>query len=106
MGWWQQRTPSERRMLLLCLVVVVIGGWMLMTPTEGSTKKLLTTAEASQKYEKAFAEKNRKEAEIERLSPEITRLTYKEAPEQIIPRVIKDLQETARGSGIHIREIK
>jgi hypothetical protein len=45
-------------------------------------------------------------AEMDRLQPEIDRLTYKEAPEQIIPKVIRSLQETAKQAGIHIREVK
>jgi hypothetical protein len=105
-GFWQQRKTSEKWLLGICLLVMIVCIPMLLLPSSTSNKKLLPAREARQKYLKAVSDKNLRDAEIDRMKPEIDKLTYQEAPEELIPRVIRTLQTTAGKSGIHIREIK
>ena len=105
-GWWDKRTSGEKILIPLCVVAIIGGGLIMLMPSGPPNKKLLSAADASQKYEDAAKEMKAKQTEIARLKPEIDELTFKDSPEQVIPRVIKTLQTTAGDSGIHIREIK
>jgi hypothetical protein len=104
--WWQTRSARERILLFLLVPSIVIGGLFMLSPAGTSGRKLLSEREARQQYDEKRAEKLRKEDDIQRLQPEIDGLTYKEAPEYVIPKAIKSLQQTAKAAGIHIREIK
>lgn len=106
MGWWAQRTKSERILIPFCILALIVGAWVVMTPSGTSNKKLLSAHDASQKTQEAVELKAKRSAEILKLKPEIAQLTYDEAPEQVIPKVIKKLQTTANEAGIHIREVK
>lgn len=105
-SFWAQRSPSERRMLLLCLIVVAIGIPLALFPGGSAGKKLLSAREARQQYESKVTQKAQLEADNERIRPLMDQMVYKEAPEQLIPKVITTLQGFARSSGIHLREIK
>jgi Tfp pilus assembly protein PilO len=106
MMWWKQRTASEKRMLVICILVLAIGLPVLLIPSGGDTKKLLPASEARQKYEDTVLEKNLLTKDNDQLKPVIEKLVYKDAPEQLLPKIIKTLQGYAKQSGIHLREIK
>ena len=106
MGFWHQRTKSEKTLLIGMVLVAIICIPILFAPSGSSKKGLLPEAEARLQYEKARTTIDQKSKEIIKLRPEVDRLTYKDAPESIIPAVIRSLQTTANASGIHIREIK
>jgi Tfp pilus assembly protein PilO len=105
-GFWAQRSPSERRMLVICLIVVAIGVPLALFPGGGSSKKLLSAAEARQQYKSKVDQKTQLEADIERIKPLMDQMVYADPPEQLIPKVITTLQGYAKASGIHLREIK
>ncbi len=44
--------------------------------------------------------------EVKDLTPKVNDLAYNLAPDELVPRTVKDLQEIAVKSGVHIREIK
>jgi hypothetical protein len=105
-GFWQQRTKSEKVLLVAMALVVVIFVPMLVLQGPTANKKLLSAREARQQYQRAESDKRQKDRVIDQLKPEIEKLTYKEAPEEVIPKVIRLLQLKAGAAGIHIREIK
>ena len=79
---------------------------MMLIPTSGGNKKLLSTSAARQKYKKLVDQKGQYDQTIDRLKPAVTRMSYTERPEELVPKVIRDLQEYAKASGVHLREIK
>jgi len=99
-------TPSERRMVMICAIVVVVGAVVLMSPPATTGKKLLTAAQAVTKREDLDRKIKLLRKETDELKPHIDALTYTEAPEVVVPKVIRTLQKCAVDSGIHIREVK
>jgi hypothetical protein len=93
-------------MLIVCILVLGIGLPLLLIPPGGDTKKLLPASEARQKYIAAVHEKDALTSDNDKLKPEIEKLVYTDAPEQLLPKIIKTLQGYAKQSGIHLREIK
>ena len=104
--FWAQRNGREKVLIVACLVAVVIAVPMLLAPLPEANAKLLPAAKARQEYDNKVRDKERMEAEVERLKPKIENLVYKEAPEKVLPRVIRSLQAQAKKAGIHLREIK
>lgn len=99
-------TPSERRMVIICVIVVIIGAVLIMNPPAQTGKKLLTAAQAATKREDLDRKIKLLRKETDELKPHIGALTYAEAPEVVVPKVIRTLQKCAGDSGIHIREVK
>ena len=104
--FWAQRNGREKFLIVACMLAVVIAVPMLLSPPPESGGKLLTAAKAQQEYDSKVRDKERMEAEVDRLKPKIEKLVYKEAPEKVLPRVIRSLQAQAKKAGIHLREIK
>lgn len=103
---WSRRTPGEKRLIILCLIVILVAVWLSLTPPEGAGKKLLSTAEARRKYTEMIQQKQELEDEISRLKPAIEKMTFRDAPEALLPKAIRTLQKQAKASGLHLREIK
>lgn len=104
--FWAQRNGREKFLIILCILALVIVVPMLLTPPPEASGKLLPAAKARQEYDLKVREKEKMEAEIDRLKPKIESLVYKDAPEKVLPQVIKALQKQAKDAGIHLREIK
>jgi len=105
-SFWAQRTPSERRMMVICLLFVAIGLPMLLFPGGGGSKKLLSAKEARLKYDDVVRQKAALDRDADRLKPQIAKLSYPDAPEKLMPKVVLLLQKYAKQSGLHLREIK
>src|SRR5438067_7212565 len=103
---WSARNSRERFLIVLCLLVVAIGIPLLLFQGGGDNKKLLPRAEARQKYQKAAQQINATRLETDMLKADLQRLTFRESPEDVVPRVIRALQEQAKAAGLHLREIK
>ena len=104
--FWAQRNGRERILLIACVLAVIIAVPLLLAPPDGGGGKLLSASKARDEYQKQVRDKERMEAEVEKLKPRIAGLVYSEAPEKVLPRVIRTLQDQARKAGIHLREIK
>lgn len=103
---WAQRTPSERRLLLICAVVIVVAAWLVLAPSNRGGVQLLSSAEADRKATEDALKTHQYRQEIERLAPEIKRLAYDKPPAEVIPSVVRTLQDMAKQSDLHLREIK
>jgi Tfp pilus assembly protein PilO len=105
-SFWAVRNSRERFLIVLALLAGIVGVPMMLISPEKAGGKLLPAAKARQEYKKNEAQMKTLQAETATLKPEIEKLVYKEAPEQVVPGVIKMLQTIAKQSGIHLREIK
>lgn len=105
-SFWKQRKPRERTMIVLCLLVVAIGIPLMLLPEQKAGKKLLTPQAARHKFEGLIRQKSDLDKELQQLKPEMEAMAYHETPEELVPRVIKELQSHAKASGVHLREIK
>jgi len=103
---WAQRTPGERRLLLICAVVLIVAAWLVLTPSNKGGAELLPSAEAQRKAEEDAAKTAFYRAEKERLEPQIDKLAYDKPAAEVIPTVVRALQEMAKQSDVHLREIK
>jgi Tfp pilus assembly protein PilO len=101
--------PRERRLVLLG--VVVVGGvllWDRLNPPKPpiSLQKQVTVEEAEKRRQAAIAEMKRLRLEKEAQEPRIQQASYNRPADELIPRVVRDLQRIAKQAGIHFTEIK
>lgn len=104
--WWTQRTPRERILFVLCATVLVVAAWLLLTPPPSSGQKLLPAAVAHRQFDEAVRQKIAMDGDVDRLTPMINGMTYAEAPDALVPVMVKRLQERAKESSLHLREVK
>ena len=69
-------------------------------------KKLLPAKEASTQYATALRNKDVLSRDIDKKKPEIDKMMFAIPPEQLAPQLVRQLQQFAKDSGIHLREIK
>jgi len=103
------RSGREKTLLLIGVpVVLVVLAWNFLVPPSGATsqKGMLSTPEARKKLAEAQTENKKMIADEARMDPGIEKMAYKIPAEQLVPRVIRDLQTIADKSGVHLREIK
>ncbi len=102
-------TKSEQRLVGLMVVVCVPAvAYLLFAPkSAGNSKQALLTVEDADKKKKLTMGK------IEAINTELTtldaaneRLTYDMTPEEIVPRVLRQLQQIALDSKVRLREVK
>jgi hypothetical protein len=103
---WAARKPRERFLIVICVLAVVVGVPMLLIPPSGGNRKLLSASAARQRYKKLVDEKAQLDRTMDRIKPAISRMAYTERPEELVPKVIRQLQGYAKDSGVHLREIK
>ncbi|MCS6775312.1 MAG: hypothetical protein RMJ43_13950 [Chloroherpetonaceae bacterium] len=99
----------ERRMILIGGVLVVgMLAWSALNPpgTPRTQRKLLPRAQAEQKRADALRTLARMRAEAEEIEPRIARMSFNLTPEEVVPRVIRELQRVARRSQVRLREVK
>jgi hypothetical protein len=101
--------PRERAMLLIGAVIVVGAlAWNALNPpaTAGQKGKILTAEEAERKKSDSLKEIKRMVQEQEAIQPQIARLAYKRPPDELVPRLIRDLQRLAKQANVRLMEIK
>ena len=103
------RSPGEKRLIMFGTpAVLIFAAWAFLTsgPSQTSQKGMLSTDDANKKYKAAVSENKQIIADEARMEPHIARMSYTLPAEQLVPRVIRDLQTIADKSGVHLREIK
>ena len=103
------RSKREKLLLLVGIpVVLIVLAWNFLVPPAATTTQngLLSTADAKQKLSAAGIDNRQMLAEQDRMDPEIEKMSYKIPAEQLVPRLIRNLQTIADKSGVHLREIK
>ena len=103
------RSKREKLMILLGVpIVFIVLAWNILSPAGGQTaqKGLLSTDAARKKLTEATRENTRMRAEQDKMDPDIEKMSYTIPAEQLVPRLIRNLQTIADKSGVHLREIK
>ncbi len=106
MSFWSERTKSERNMITVAGIAVIVAIPLMLSPTSGSSKKLLPAAEARQQYRNIVSEKQNLEKQTDEITPKIKVLASDAMPDVIMPGMVKAIQLCAKNAGIHVREIK
>jgi Tfp pilus assembly protein PilO len=104
-------TRSKREKMLIIVgvpVVFIVVAWNFLSPPAGqTTQKGLLSAEDAKKKLKSVQDENKSMlSEQNKMSPNIAKMSYDVPAEQLVPRVIRNLQTIAEQSGVHLREIK
>jgi Tfp pilus assembly protein PilO len=104
-------TRSKRERLLMVLVIPVVFivlAWNFLSPPGGQTtqKGILSTEDAKKKLVSARRENMQMLAARDKMDPGIDKMSYNIPAEQLVPRLIRNLQTIADKSGVHLREIK
>ncbi len=105
-SFWAARNGREKFLIVLCLLAILIGGPMMLWPQGSGDSKLLPADSARHKYEDEVHKKRVLDDQTAKLQPAYAKLVYNSAPEELLPQVVRLLQDDARASGIHLREIK
>ena len=105
------QTRSKREKLLLILgipIVLIVLAWNFLSPSTAPTtqKGLLSTEDAVKKLAIAKSDNLKIHAELDKMDPDIEKISYQIPAEQLVPRLIRNLQTLADKSGVHLREIK
>ncbi len=103
------RSPREKAIIFVGVPVVLgVLAWNFLSPPGGSTpqKGQLSATDATKKLKDAQHENAVMIATENRLEPDIKKMSFTIPAEQLVPRVIRDLQMLADKSGVHLREIK
>ncbi len=102
-------TKSEQRLVGLMVVVCVPAiAYLLFSPKSGTTGKqaLLTVIDADKKKQLMMGKLEQANTEVTALEAANERLTYDLTPEEIVPRVLRQLQQIALDSKVRLREVK
>ena len=104
----QTLSKRDKTLLLVMGIVVLLAVFLVMTPSGGASgpKNMLPLDEATAKNVKTKLKYRDLLAEKDRLEPQIKRITYNMAPEQLTAYITEDLYALADRAGVHIREIK
>lgn len=103
------RTKRERLMLLIALLLIpaiLIGNALVPSGPPAGQKSLLPVDQANLKREVQTRTITQMRQEQQEMEPRIAQMAYNLPPDEIVPRVIGDLQRTAVRAGVHLREIK
>jgi len=104
-----QISPREKRMVTIGgVIVIVILIFNILTPSGGGTslKGLVPYAKAVKDNELNVRNAARLSRETTELEPHVATLASDIAPDELVPRTIRDLQQIAAKAGVHIREVK
>lgn len=105
----QARSKREKFLLILAIpVVLILLAWNRLSPPPSQTSRtgLLSTADARNKLKEARSANRQMLADQDRMDPDIEKMSYQIPAEQLVPRLIRNLQTIADKSGVHLREIK
>jgi Tfp pilus assembly protein PilO len=89
-------------------VVLIVLAINFLVPPSGpaAPKGMVSTADANKKLKDAQKENGQIIKDENRMDPEIAKMSYAIPADQLVPRMIRDLQTIADHSGVHLREIK
>jgi hypothetical protein len=102
-------SERDRRVLIIGGVIVVgVVLWSVLNPADSpkTQAKMLPLPQAKQKLEVNIRTLKRLSSERDETEPRIARLTYNLTPEEVVPRVIRDLQTVAVRAQVRLREVK
>ena len=105
----QPRSKREKLLLILAIpIVLIILAWNLLSPppTAAARTGLLSSEDAKKKLHDAQSDNLKMLAEQNKMDPEIDKMSYKIPAEQLVPRLIRNLQTIADKAGVHLREVK
>ncbi|GEM_PF-1315425 len=102
---------SKREKLIMTVgvpLVLAVVAWNFLSPPAGqaAAKGEMSTEDAKAKLKDAQREMSKMRTDTDTMDPSIDKMSYKIPAEQLVPRMIRDLQKIADSSGIHLREIK
>lgn len=99
----------EKMLIVVGLPAVLIwAAWLILAPSPGAAnqKGQLSAADADKKTHDLELQNKVMIKEQDEMAPKIAQMSYTIPAEQLVPRVIRDLQSIAAKSGVHLREIK
>ncbi len=104
--------PLKNREKILLVVgiptVLIVLAWNFLSPPAAQTTQAgqLPTNQALSKLADVKKENTQMHAQLDKMEPSIEKMSYQLPAEQLLPRVIRDIQTMAAKSGVHLREIK
>ena len=104
----QIRSKRELLLVILCAIVLISAVVFVMLPTSSSRGNggQISLEDARAKYASMRAAEAQMKKEHVAMTPRIAQMSYREPAEELIPRVIRDLQASANRAGVHLREVK
>lgn len=103
------KTKRERKLVIIAsAAMTILLIWNFMNPPGKSAHKtaIISLEEANLKKKAALKTLENISRDQDKLVPQISKMAYDLPPDQLEPRVIRDIQAIALKSNIHIREIK
>ncbi len=102
--------PRERNLLTI-MGVVALGAavFSILNPPGGGVQKKagqLSLEAASAKRESSLKELKALNVSEETLTPRIEKIAYRRPADELIPRVVRDLQRIAKQSNLRLQEVK
>ena len=102
--------PRERNLLIVMGVVIVgSAGYSVLNPAGGTTANKagqLTLEAATAKRQASLTELKTMNEQADTLAPQIEQIAFNRPADELIPRVVQDLQRIAKESGIRLQEVK
>jgi Tfp pilus assembly protein PilO len=100
-------TDRDRKALLLMVLVCVPAiAYMLFSPKGGGKQAQLTAEDARKQRKIVMGKIENLNKELDALEAANTRLTYDIPPDEIVPRVLRQLQQIAQQAKVRLREVK
>ncbi len=104
------KTNARERITILVGVVIVVAILLynVLSPPAASGQKtpLLSVDEAHKRHKASVAELKKLVKQQNEVQDQMLSLVSKRAPDEIIPRVIRDLQRIAKQANIQLTEVK
>ena len=98
---------SEKMLIGVAAIIVLVAAFMLLNPSGSASKKsLIPLAQAVQKEADTQVKIRMLNKNREEIEPRLARNVYQQSAEELLPRVVRDLQGIADKSGVHLREVK
>jgi hypothetical protein len=103
----QIRSKREIFLIIVC-VIFVVGSivYVMMPPSSASKRGQLSKNDALAKLAAMKSTEKQMTNDHQKMVPRIKQMSYTQPAEELIPRVIRDLQASADRAGIHLREVK
>ncbi len=99
----------ERIMVIGCVIFLIAVGFMLLLPSgkQGtSAQKLLSADQAQAQLRANKAKYVRLGNDQDRITATVQKLSYDQPAENLVPQMVKDLQEIAAHADVHLREVR
>ncbi len=103
------KTKRERNLVIIATIFgVTILLWSFMNPPGKSAPKvaIISLEEANAKKKTALKSLASISQDQDKLTPKITAMAYDLPPDQLEPRIVRNIQDIALKANVHIREIK